>query len=342
MKIQVITATNGWFIKDAANDGRYGYNSKMPAFLFDGKHPESTFHPGWYRIEPEVSQVQEIIPPKTINERYELNRPDLQSTRYPLVIDRARYRELTNECSDDFDSIVEAIYDYKCDKTEATVVDADVEFEYLLRFDKDILKPEGTFAAGKYWSEINREWRDASISVSNAQHQLIDKIMFPDLILHECPCSFTSEQMYKITRDFIKANIDLSVAEISSDYDFCFEVQKKIRKTIPEVQTYYNLFARTKKQREKPQIRNVNFTKYTIFEMTYSPKKYDRYTPIPAMYANNAAELKEKVDAWLQYIISIINEPLCECPQCLGKGYLVPDKIGLNYDSVEKENTECI
>jgi hypothetical protein len=40
------------------------------------------------------------------------------------------------------------------------------------------------------------------------------------------------------------------------------------------------------------------------------------------MYADSEAELKEKVDTWLESLIAIINKPLCQCAHCHGSGYI--------------------
>ncbi len=70
-------------------------------------------------------------------------------------------------------------------------------------------------------------------------------------MLSSRPCKLTSKQMYDITRKYIKDNIDLSKAKITSDYKFCFAVKKIIPLLTPEKISCTNVFARTKKERNK-------------------------------------------------------------------------------------------
>ena len=326
MKVQVITANNGWFIKEVKpSNGNYGYG--VSQYYFSGKQPEPTFSNTWFRIEPEATHVQRKILPQRFNERYELIDSKLKAVGYPPVLSVAEYNIKTDEDDLNYDKTVAALYEYKYEMSEETFEDIETEFEYIFKYEGDIIEPSISYEGAQHWSDYSHKWVNTILKHTEVQHQEIDKIMFPDLLLPECPASFSSSLMYDITRAYIKSHINPEVAEITSDYDFCFEVKKKVKKIKPEVYTYYNLFARSKKERNRLQTGVKKYDMYTIFEMTHSPKNYENYTPIPAMYADNVAELKEKVDAWLEHIISIINEPLCQCPHCEGTGYLLQEKI---------------
>jgi hypothetical protein len=266
-----------------------------------------------------------------------LKSPALQSSTYPLEISVDEYRDKTDCDQPVYDEVVEAIYCYQYELTPETFEDVEVEWEVLFNYEGDILDPGTSFDCSTTWNSYRSKHEQRILTSDSVMHQAIDEIMFPDLLLHECPSSFSSSQMYEITRNYIKENIDTSVAEIVSDHDFCFKVNKKVKKNTPEVLTYYDLFARTKKARNKPQTKTIHYDRYIVFEMTHEPENYKDYTPIPAMYADTEAELVEKVNAWLKYVIGVINEPLCQCPHCKGRGYLVPDKITFE-DKLEVDN----
>ena len=328
MKIQVITANNGWFIREIKPANHYDpYGFSIRQCYFNGKLPETTFSKEWFCIEPNATYVQKKIPSRRINERYELKDLKFEINGYAAVLSTEEYNDKTDDTLPDRDPMIGVLYEFKYDLSEETFEDVEVEFEYIFNYNGDLVEPSISFEGAQAYDTWMRAWKNTLYSSSAVQHQMIDKIVFPDILLHECPASFTSEQMYDITRNYIKSHINPDVAEITSDYDFCFEVKKKVKRITPEVYTYYNIFARTKRERNRLQTSVKNYDKYTIFEMTHSPKNYEKYTPIPAMYADNDAELKEKVNTWLEYIISIINEPLCQCPQCEGVGYLLQDKI---------------
>ena len=158
---------------------------------------------------------------------------------------------------------------------------------------------------------------------------MLDKIIFPAVLLHEKPCKFTSKQMYDMTRQYILEHIDNSVAKVTSNYDFCFEVRKLIPLIEPETITYTNIFARTKRERNKIRTTIKKYNEKTIFEMTHAQSRYNNYSVIPEMCANSEAELKEKVDTWLEGLMEIINKPLCTCSHCNGSGYV---------DDIKKES----
>jgi hypothetical protein len=56
----------------------------------------------------------------------------------------------------------------------------------------------------------------------------LERMLTPEFALHERPCSITSKQTYDIVRYYVKENIDPKQAEVTSDYDFCFTVKKKV------------------------------------------------------------------------------------------------------------------
>ena len=60
--------------------------------------------------------------------------------------------------------------------------------------------------------------------------------------------------------------------------------------------------------------------------MTYSPKNYDRYTPIPGIEGKDEYELKEKLDKLCSNTIAMINEPLVDCPHCEGYGVILKNQ----------------
>lgn len=106
---------------------------------------------------------------------------------------------------------------------------------------------------------------------------------------------------------------------------------------VPEKITYHNLFARTKKEREKLHTTIKNYNEYEIFEMTNDQDKYKGYTVIPAMVAESEAALNEKMNTWLTTLMEEINKPITQCPHCNGIGIVWGSKIKLE----ERERKPC-
>ena len=90
----------------------------------------------------------------------------------------------------------------------------------------------------------------------------------------------------------------------------------------PETITYNNIFARTKRERNKILTTIKKYEEKSIFSMSDDKAQYKGYPVIPELCANSETELKDKVDMWLEGLIELINKPLCQCPQCKGTGYL--------------------
>ena len=152
-------------------------------------------------------------------------------------------------------------------------------------------------------------------------YSLLDRIMYPSILLSQRPCCLSSEQTYKIVRRFIQDNIDSRWASITSDHDFCFTVKRRLRLPAPKEYTVnVNAFS---KRKPRCQRRTETEHEETCFEMTYSPKNYDRYTPIKGFTAKTQPELNEKINEYCQALIRDINAPLKDCPQCSGSGVVL-------------------
>ena len=324
-KMLCIKTDKGCFISDCFVTSGYDFeyhNTVIDKLLFNGKKAAKTFHKNWYYIEQYPNLIQREINNERINKRYELLDKTLVSDKIPKIIPYETREEYNLNL---LNSLYEYKYDIKPVHLEEIMYDIQVlceieNYNFPPTFNYTGIKKEG-FSDCKY-----------IIKNSDIQHQLLDKIIFPPIMLHEKPCKLSSKQMYDITRQYIIDNIDQSVARITSNYDFCFEVCKIIPVIEPKIITYHNIFAKTKRERDKIHSHIKKYEEYTIFNMTDDRQQYKGYSVIPEMYANNETELKEKLDTWLESLIKLINKPLCQCPECKGKGYINDiSKIDFDY-----------
>ena len=325
LTIMCIKTNKGCFISDCFATSGYNYDyhqTKLKDLLFDGKKVEETYHPRWYYIEQYPTSIQKEMVGKVVNERYELKDESLASDKMPRIIPR----EDEDEYNED---VIESLYSYEYDREPNYLADIPCDIQVVCDIDNYNFPPRINYDA------IHKEsFSDCKYTITNAdvQHQMLDKIIFPAVLLHEKPCKFTSKQMYDITRQYILEHIDNSVAKITSNYDFCFTVKKLIPLIEPETIHYQNIFASTKRERNKIHTTVKKFEEKEIFEMTHAGERHGSYSVIPEMCANSEAELKEKVDTWLEGLIEIINKPLCQCPQCKGTGYIDKiETIGFSY-----------
>ena len=315
LTILCVKTDKGCFISDCKATTGYDYNyhrTVLENMFFNGKKPTGTYYPNWFYIDSYPTSVQREMHGECVNKRYELADPTLESDKMPLVIpyeDESKYNS----------SVIENLYNFKYDQEPNYMADVECELQVVCEIDNYNFPPKFEYGAIEKagWSE-----KQYTIKNADVRHQLLDKMIFPPMLLHERPCKFTSKQMYDMTRQYILTHIDNSVAKITSNYAFCFEVRKLVPLIEPETITYQNIFGRTKRERNKIHTAVKKYEEKTIFEMTHEQEKYRGYSVIPELHANSEEELKEKLDTWLESLMAIINKPLCQCPHCHGSGYI--------------------
>lgn len=328
LNLIAIQTNKGYYITDNIKNESY-FNTKIPNYYFNGELAERTFHKDWFLIKQKPSVIEKEVTQPNINYRYELIDKTLESPRIPLVLLRD---EIATYDADDYDWVWKeeyrpyySLYELKYDKQPNIKVQIEFEFNVIMQLNIDEIKEPIKLV---YPVQRTKWISDGLTNITNkdVQHQLIDKILFPSLIIHETPCSLTSQQVYNIVRQYIKQNINYDVAEITSDYNFCFTVKKKITLANP-----YTKVTEIKKSDGKS-YKNPKYDKkyistrsVEVFQMTYSPENYKGYTPISGITANNEEELKEKIDKLCEELIQMINEPLVDCPHCQGMGVILKD-----------------
>lgn len=326
-KLLCIKTDKGCYISDCFVTSGYDYDyhdTKIADLLFNGKKATKTYCKNWYYIEDFPSLIQIERTGSRINERYELNDVSLASEKLPVVI--------PYESKDDYNSnLIDTLYSYAYDRKPSYLEEVPYDIQIVCEIDNYNFPPNINYKGIHKWN-----YSDSQYTITNADvlHQMLDKIIFPEVLLPERPCKLTSKQMYDITRQYILEHINNSVAKITSNYDFCFDVVKLIPLITPENITYQNIFARTKRERNKIHTTIKKYNEIQIFAMTHDQDNYKGYPVIPEMCANNETELKEKVDKWLEGLIELINKPLCQCPQCKGTGYIDSiSQIGFDYQN---------
>lgn len=328
LTILCVKTNKGCFISDCKATGGYDYDyhrTNLTSLLFDDEHPTESYCKNWYFIKKYPEKIQRERAGAIINKRYELIDESLESDKMPKIIPYENEADYSH-------AVIDNLYTYKYEQEPNYLEDVACDIQVICEISDYNFPPKF-----EYNAVTRSDFSDRQYTIQNAdvKHQLLDKIIFPAVLLHERPCKFTSKQMYDMTRQYILEHIDNSVAKVTSNYAFCFEVKKLIPMIEPETIKYQNIFASTKRERNKIHTTIKRYEEKSIFEMTHEQERYKGYTVIPEMHANNEAELKEKVDAWLEGLMEIINEPLCECPHCQGSGYVSEvKKLGFDY----KEN----
>lgn len=154
-------------------------------------------------------------------------------------------------------------------------------------------------------------------------HKPLDWISTPKVLLQEKECSLTKKETFDIIRDYVKVNIDPNYAQITSDYDFCFTVKKKIELYENEKYTVdinNNIFSKRKrKAKYVTKYRTHRFV--DVFEC--APKPYQDYTVVKPFQGKNYKDLENNIRVYLEDLIKKINEPVKDCKCCKGRGVII-------------------
>jgi len=295
------------------------YAKDLLELYFDGKKAKPSFHEAWVVVKKIPSKVEEEISQPDINFRYELKDKSFASDKIPLVIkrkdalstDSKGYSSWKSEYAD-YRSLYEEKYD------EQPNIKREIAFEVVNVIElEDVKKVNGfSYPASKTHKDSTTE-----ITEKNVESQLLDKILFPNIVLPSRPSKLSSYQAYRIIRKHIQDNIDPKVAKITSDYDFCFSVCKKIKLVEPEE---YKVNINYDPEGEAEYATRYRFDRpVKVFEMTYSPENYKGYTPIQGFEGKDHEDLKKNIDTYLKNLMAEINKPLKDCTHCKGTGVII-------------------
>lgn len=315
--INMVKTDKCCFISDCPVTEGYDWDyhrTKIDNIFFDGEKPQKTFSKNWLKIKQYPTTIQRLESKENINYRYEIDDVGLISDKLPLII-------LCND-KDNYSENIFSLYSYKSDPQEPELKDVKCKFDIVMEVNNFKISTEIKYdAVRKAFSSEKGLTTEYQITNENINHQLFDKMIFPEIMLHTRPCSISSQDLFNLVRQHIKTNIDNKVAKITSDYNFCFSVKKLIPLLEPETVSYTNMFARTKKERNKIKYSTKTFKEVDIFEMTHDRENYSGYTTIQPIFADSELELKNKIDEFLSNLMEIINKPLELCLHCKGTGY---------------------
>ncbi|MBT9174671.1 MAG: hypothetical protein DDT22_00332 [candidate division WS2 bacterium] len=322
--LDVVKANGKAYINLQPLVGSYSieYIEHIDRLLFDGIKSEKTYMPPWVVLPSVPSKVEVLTRQPNINHRYELADVSLKSDRIPLIIEKGK--TLEGETMAEWFCQISSLYIEKSDPQPDKLVPVSAEFNILMEIEK--------ISFADTTSPIFP-------SIKNAENQLIDKIMFPPITLPEKPCRLSSKESYNIIREYVKRNINSDVAKITSDYDFCFSVGKKIILLDKEgytVDVNASFFGRKKRPKYETRYRKERIS--PIFEMTYSPENYKGYTPIQGFTGNNHKDLQENIEKYLKKLMEDINRPLKDCPHCNGMGVIIDKKTKTPQPDVSQDN----
>lgn len=290
LELKVIDGKNYIYIAN-----KDSWESNLNEYLFDNKKPEKTNKRNWYRLSKIPTTVSQKQQDKRINERYELKKGYKPTELMPQIITKEMYK------TDEFEEVI-GLYTYKYDTVPGGYENVDFNIDTIYS------REDFEFVPNEY----------------GASTDLLTQIEYPEEAYQDRPCRLDSEQMLKMIRNYVKANIDTTVAQITSDYDFHFEVVKRIQLADP-----YNILVDQNNswlnKRRKPKWINkmISEKKATIinFKDKNSSSDYGKDCVVaPTITGENYKDLQNKVEKYLEELMKQINKKYCECPNCKGWG----------------------
>jgi len=299
----------------------------LSKYFFDGETLVQTTTPGWYKLPKYPTRIYTEQRATQINFRYELVEKSLANETIKLVLDMEEVSE-TRFYGDERSwkkefAHLESLYTLAYDTVPGREVD--ISFEIDVLFVEEV--QSGVLSYNIEQAFYNHELQDRRLTESAVQHQLADKLFFPKILLPAKPSKLTSRQSFDIVRQYIKEHMDREVAVITSDYDFCFTVEKRIALDEAVVDRKEILTKKgTSYKRPRYATNLQTFRSIEVFEMTWSPKCYTNYSVLAGFRGESHADLKQNIDKYCSNLIQKINEPLQDCPHCHGRGVLVVQK----------------
>ena len=272
-------------------------------FLFDGQKALPTRKPEWFELPNLPKKVERIVkPPQTIS-CYKLKDGFVPTDKLPQEVPADFFAwdgEIDEYENAEIMGLYEPTYNQKPEYLE------EVEFEI-----------ETIAHKGSNWNFV--------AAPKNVQHYLIDEITKHLDVLQDEPCFLTTEESYKRIREFVKLNINPRAAYVSSDYDFHFEVSKKIA-LHEKVKFQRNVKPFAKRPKYVDDYRDDRkLSVYDIIPKEDKRASYSEHSHVaPKFEGANYEDLENNINNYLSELIGKINEPVKDCPHCEGRGVINP------------------
>lgn len=197
-----------------------------------------------------------------------------------------------------------------------------VEFSVMFKGDLQLSDVSNFTDMTIMLSESAYRGRDVTELSKIVTYSELEQMLVPPLAIHNRPCTIGTDDVYRIVRQYIRENIDSRYARISSDYDFCFSVEKIV--PIKPYTIKNELRKANGKRYSTPRfsVRTVDKKNCLVFEMT-DRRKYNGYPVISGFSADSLGDMVNHVKQYLDDLMSVINEPVCECEHCHGTGHML-------------------
>lgn len=332
--IKVIRSNIANFVRISSYKGdSYGLSNLCGKIMLNDEVPEQTFHPHWFKVSKDnpIDHLKYFQDGEAINRRYTLIDESLANDKIPLSIPEDQIEKDDDEWSGKYASL-KSLYKFDFDRSPPQWVAMECEFEQMQsveisNYDCPIDMKIGLAQTG--FASSNDKTFESTLS-KIVCYADIEKMMTPEFLLHERPCFINSETTYRIIRAWVKDHHDPVQARITSDYDFCFTVKKRVKIKPWTSRTEDHRVNGKSYRPPRFKTREITEKEIEVFEMTHDQKGYKGYTVIAPFRGNTLAELAENIKNYLDDLITEINRPIAECSHCAGTGHILGERFEVN------------
>lgn len=277
----------------------YGFPSHL---LFDGKRAEPAFEAGWARVPKLPEKIEAEKPAKRTLLYWRLKDGFVPSDKLPAQLDKShfgsRYWYEEDRINGDIYSLYEAIFDEGRPYLETVPFSISV-----------VAKIKGV------WEPIKVEHA--------IEQDFVTKLSVLPVLRVNYPCALSKAETYNVIRSHVKKHINPKYASITSDYDFCFTVKKRIQITEPIA--YQKDISRYGARKAKYVTAYCSDRDVTLYEA--APAPYQSYTVVTPFSGKNYKEMQKNIKTFLDDLMERINEPVRECACCQGRGVVFDGPI---------------
>ena len=331
IKIEYYQSNLGVFIKN-----EWSMNS---LYINDIPFTEGIARKGFRQFNiPSIDKVERKSSPTYETIGYKLKVVELASDKIPVYLKQEDVQpcvdEDDNTCWTDYEEI-RGLYTVDSVQKEGGLTPVEYQLVCLGTLQIDNIESPATMAINvsnpKNYIEPPKGY-DLSGLVTYSD---LEQMLTPEFLLHERPCKLTSGQMYKIVRNWVKTNINPKCAEITSDYDFCFTVKRKLYHPPVEIKTEIKKQNGRSYATPKFNTRTKAYDSVQIFEMTWIGYRgnngYEGYTCIQPLEGSSLKDISERLKYYLETLMEEINKEVDKCSCCSGYGYVVKS-ISSNFE----------
>lgn len=276
-----IKTSKGYYISDNIEDSSY-FNTRIFSNKYDVRVTK-TYHKDWGFCEKLPSIIYKKEPNTYTNKRWELKAGYPESELIPKVM----YEKPDDE--------IYGLYISKSDVVEGRESEEPTNVEIIVEQDDFEIKQVSSFVS----------------------HNLIDRITTPSVLLATKATKISSDESFKIIREFVKRNYNSSCVRITSDYDFHFQVNRIIKH---EPEEYKKDISNYRSKKSKWVIDYRRQREIKLLELQLTKGNYNGASFAPEFTGINYDDCISKLNKYLEKLRIEVTTPLEECPHCKGLG----------------------